>query len=59
MKHIRGFGTLYQRAGSRNWYIEFYHQGRVIRRSAGTEDEGKAGKFLLAELAKARTAGGS
>jgi integrase len=59
MKHIRGFGTLYQRAGSRNWYIEFYHQGRVIRRSAGTEEERKAGKFLIAEVAKARSAGGA
>ena len=45
--------------GRVNWYIEFYHQGRVIRRSAGTEDERKAGKFLIAELAKARSAGGA
>jgi integrase len=50
---IRGQGRIYQRGGV--WWCAYYRNGKEIRESAETTDEGKAQKYLDAQREKANT----
>lgn len=56
-KTIRGVGSIYKQPRSDNWFIQFAHRGKPIRRTAHTPDEKKATKFLLEQFAKAKAGG--
>ncbi len=48
----RGQGSVYQPQNSRNWWIKFSVNGRVIQQSANTESRREALDFLKAEILK-------
>src|SRR5437588_7237953 len=48
----RGQGTVYQPQSSRNWWVKFSSNGRVIQKSAETESRREALDFLKAEILK-------
>jgi integrase len=48
----RGQGCVYQPKGSRNWWVKFSANGRVIQKSAEAESRREALDFLKAEMLK-------
>jgi integrase len=52
-KRTRGQGRIYQRGGV--WWCAYYRNGKEIRESAKTTDEGKAQKYLDAQREEAKT----
>src|SRR5215475_4918829 len=52
-KRTRGQGRIYQRGGV--WWCAYYRNGKEIRESAETTDEGKAQKYLDAQREEAKT----
>jgi integrase len=51
MRGVRGFGSWYQRLGSRFWWIEYWIRGRRHRESVGSEREQDARELLKQRLA--------
>ena len=48
-------GSVYRRADSNSWYIQFAIDGKIKRESAGTTNRDEAIEFLKRRLAEART----
>jgi len=58
-KETRGAGRVFQRKGSRFWWIQYSHRGRVFRESSQSDDRRKAAGLLrqrLGEIAVGRHA---
>src|SRR5579871_3950297 len=51
----RGGGRVFRYKGSRFWWLAYYHHGREIRESAGTEDREKAERMLRKRVGAANT----
>jgi len=54
-KRPRGTGSVFQRAGSANFWIQYHRNGRPFRESAHTTKEKTAEKFLQQRLAEVST----
>jgi len=54
-KRPRGTGSVFQRAGSANFWIQYHRNGRPFRESAHTTKEKQAEKFLQQRLAEVST----
>src|SRR5690349_6214984 len=52
-KNMRGMGRTFCRG--QTWWIAFYHHGREMRESAGTDNEAVALKLLKRRLAETQT----
>ena len=51
--NMRGMGRTFQRG--RVWWVAFYHHGREVRESTGSEKEARARKLLKRRLAETQT----
>jgi len=51
----RGEGRIFQKAGSKNWWIQYYCNGRMIRESCGSPVKGVAVEKLRDKLAEAKS----
>jgi integrase len=55
-KRERGEGSIYQRDGSQNWWIQYYWNGEAVRESAGTSNRSKALGILRQRTGKVNDA---
>jgi hypothetical protein len=53
MKNKGGVGSIYKVKGSNRWHGKFYHHGKVVRFSCGTESEPEARRVLKANITQA------
>ena len=47
-------GTVYQRPGTKKWWLKFYVDGKPVRESSGKEDRDEALERLKVRIAESR-----